>query len=156
MNRKRRSDDELIGASDHLNYEYWMFKSLAHGLASGICGQGVINNALLESFTIHARILLDFLYPSGRPKNDDVISDDFFYDPATWTRVRPQKSKMVQSIHRRVGKEVAHLTYARQGVTSESKPWQFIKIANEVGTVFDRFIEIVPRKLLGPRWNLDA
>ena len=77
MNRKQRAQDELRSASDHLHYELWMFSSLAHGLASGISGQSVINNALIESFTIHARILLDFLY-AERAKEDDVIAEDFF------------------------------------------------------------------------------
>ena len=140
-----------MAASDHLHYEIWMFQSLANGLASGIFGQGVLANALLESFTVHARIMLDFLYPR-KPQKDDVISDDFFYeDPSRWHEVRPPKSETLQRVHRRVAKEVAHLTYARQDVTPETKPWPFLEIANEVTQIFSEFVNLVPEHLLGPR-----
>ena len=152
MRRKRRSEDELRSASDSLHYEFWMFMSLAQGLASGISGQGVLNNALLESFTIHARILLDFLY-AEKPWEDDVIAEDFFDDPAAWYEARPAKSEKVEIVHRRVGKEVAHLTYARQEVTPETKPWPFIEIANEVNAGFSKFLSLVSPHLLGPRWD---
>lgn len=152
MNRKQRSQDELQRASDHLHYEIWMFTSLAHGLASGISGQSVINNALLESYTIHARILLDFLY-AAKPKEDDVIAEDFFDDPVKWHSARLQKSEKIQFVHGRVGKEVAHLTYARQDVTPETKPWPFIEIANEVNAVFAQFLNLAPLELLGSRWD---
>jgi hypothetical protein len=131
-----------------------MFQSLANGLASGVFGQGVLANALLESFTVHARIMLDFLYPRN-PQKDDVISDDFFYeDPSVWQEVRPPKSESLQKVHRRVAKEVAHLTYARQEVTPEAKPWPFLEIANEVTQVFSEFVNHVPEHLLGPRWQI--
>jgi hypothetical protein len=152
MNRKQRSQDQLQRASDHLHYEIWMFKSLAYGLASGISGQGVINNALLESFTIHARILLDFLY-AERSQKDDVIAEDFFDDPNQWLKVRSKKSEKVKSVHKRVGKEIAHLTYARQDVTPETKPWRFIEIANEVNDVFTCFLRLIPLERLGSRWD---
>jgi len=99
MVRKKRSKEELRNASDHLHYEIWMFTSLASGLASGISGQGVINNALLESFTIHARNLLDFLY-AGKPQKDDVIAKDFLEDPSEWHNARPPKSETLQKVHR--------------------------------------------------------
>ena len=31
-------------------------------MSSGVFNEGIINNALLESFTVHARVLLDFLF----------------------------------------------------------------------------------------------
>ncbi|MGC9967908.1 MAG: hypothetical protein ABSE08_21200 [Syntrophobacteraceae bacterium] len=128
-----------------------MFTSLADGLASGISGDSVINNALLESFTIHTRILLDFLYAAS-PKKDDVIAEDFFDDPAKWCNKRPQKSEKVL-VHRRVGKEIAHLTYARQKVTQETKPWAFIEIANEVNRCLQLFLDLLPLELLGQSWD---
>ena len=62
MNRINRTDEELKKASDHLHYEIGMLTSFAHGMGSGIAGQGPIANALLESFVIHVRALMDFLY----------------------------------------------------------------------------------------------
>lgn len=153
MTRKRRTQDELRKASDHLHYEIWMLISVAQGLASGITGESVINNSLLESFAIHARVLLDFLYAKEKPPADDVVAEDFLATPQQWHEARPPKSQTLQMVHRRVAKEVAHLTYARQDVTPEMKGWPFIDIAKEIQIVINEFLRIVPEYLLGPRWD---
>ncbi len=155
MTRKQRTEEELRKASDHLCYEFWMFTNLARVLGAGISGEQVIKNAALESFTIHARILLDFLYPrEDRPPHpDDVIAADFFDDPATWTDNRPEKSARVKDVHKRVGKEIAHLSYCRQEVTPETKPWYFAAIAEEVDKVVKTFLSLVPFELLDERWE---
>lgn len=101
-------------------------------------------NALIECFAVHARVLLDFLY-SPRHKPDDVIAEDFFDYGSTWLQQRPEKSQLLTTIHKRVGKEVAHLTYARLAVTPEEKHWQFIDIANEIGVVLQEFLRMVPK-----------
>jgi hypothetical protein len=151
MTRANRSREELLAASDHLHYEIQMFRTLALAMASGISGQGPLNNALLESFTVHTRALLDFLY-AAKPRPDDVIAEDFL-PPDEWLAQRPVKSKLLEGIHLRVGKEVAHLTYARQAVTEETKVWHFAQIAKEVTAAVNKFLALVPRDLLGPRWS---
>ena len=150
--RTTRTQAKLIDASDHLHYEISMFLALANGMASGVAGQGPLNNALLESFTIHARILLDFLY-AAKPQRDDVIAEDFFPEPSAWYDSRLKKSDLLASVHRRVAKEVAHLTYARQEVTPDTKPWAFVQIANEVNAAFGAFLSIVPINHLGDKWK---
>jgi len=152
MNRKQRTEDELKKASEHLFYEAWMFTSLARGMASGVFNEGVINNALLESFTIHARVLLDFLFAEN-PRDDDVIAEDYLPSSEDWAKVKAAKSEKLQNIHRRVGKEVAHLTYVRQTITPEAKAWNFVEIANEINSVFNGFIALVPKNLLGVSWQ---
>ena len=134
-------------------YEIEMLTSTARGLAADISGTSVITNALIESCTIHARALLDFLYAEG-PHKDDVIAEDFFEDPAPWYKARPPKSEKVQCVHGRVGKEIAHLTYTRQQVTPETKPWSLVDIAQEVMEVFAHFRRLVPVELLGSRWDV--
>lgn len=153
MIRKRRTQDELRRASDHLYYEIWMLNSLAQGLASGIFGEGVINNALLESFVIHARALLDFFYTDKPRHADDVVAQDFFPTPEQWPKARPKKSQALKKVHRRVAKEVAHLTYTRQEVAPAAKGWPFMDIAQEINTAIDKFLGIIPEHLLGPRWD---
>jgi hypothetical protein len=152
MSRKQRSKEELVEASGHLHYEYSMLIGLANVQFTGAFGVGIINNALLESFSVHSRILLHFLY-SRKPREDDVIAEDFLDDEDIWLSNRPQKSETLEAIHRRVGKEVAHLTYARHDVTPETKPWPFIEIANEVNSIFTEFIKLVPPKNLDPIWR---
>ena len=152
MSRPDRSKVELIEASEHLFYEFSMFMGLARLQATGAFGESLVNNALLESFTIHARVLLYFLY-SENPRPDDVIAEDFLDDTDVWHSTRPNKSSKLNSVHQRVGKEVAHLTYARHDVTPETKKWYFIDIANEVEEIFKQFINLVPPELLCDYWK---
>jgi len=147
--RMRRSDKELVDVSEHLLYEIQMLFGTAQAMGTLDLGNEndiriwAIRNALVESFTVHARILLDFLY-SSRPKPDDVITEDFFDNGSTWLQKRPAKSQLLTTIHKRVGKEVAHLTYARLAVTPEAKQWSFVNIANEIGAVLKKFLQLVP------------
>ena len=152
MNRIKRTKEELQKASGHLFYEVWMFTSLAKGMSSGVFNEGIINNALLESFTVHARVLLDFLFAEN-PRRDDVIAEDYFSSPDEWSKIRANKSDKLKNLHGRVGKEIAHLTYFRQIITPDLKEWNFIEIANEINSVFNIFLELVPKNLLGINWD---
>ena len=154
MARTTRKLEELQESSNHLHYEVRMFTSLANGLASGVAGQGPIANALLESFVIHVRSIMDFLY-AERPQSDDVIAEDFFPSPEQWTKFRPALSEALSQAKRRAGKEVAHLTYARLDVTPETKPWRFIEIANEIMAVMDIFLKNLPKEKLGSEWKTE-
>ena len=129
-----------------------MLTSLAHGIGTGIAGQGPIANALLESFVVHVRALMDFLY-NDNPKPDDVIAEDYFENVEEWKQLRPELSETLKQAKRRAGKEVAHLTYARLDVTPETKPWRFVDIANEIAAVLNIFLENVPKSKLGKQWE---
>ncbi len=158
MNRKQRTEEELREASEHLFYEWSMLIRLARGLDSGIFAHGsVINNALIESFTIHARVLLGFLYSDpGQWKKwpEDAVAEDYFLpDLEKWQDARPAKSQILQEAHNRVGGEVAHLTYARLKVTLEAKKWPVVKIARDIEAALAKFLELVPEHLLGPSWD---
>lgn len=154
--RTQRSEQELRNASNDLYYEFWMFAKLAGGLASGILGESIINNALLESFTVHAKVIIDFLYSDGGSDND-VSAADFFANPGEWIRARPARTAMLKEmeidLRYRVAKEIGHLTYDRHVDAPERKPWQFMRIAKEVNVALDVFLEMVPEQLLGPRWK---
>ena len=151
MARKARTIDELKEASNHLYYEYSMLTTVAKGLASGIAGQGPLLNALIESFVIHVRAVIDFLY-ANNPKSDDVIAEDFFDKLGDWTRDRPEMSQLLTQARRRAAKEVAHLTYARLEVTPETKPWEFVQLEREISAVFGIFLKKVDISKLGPLW----
>ncbi len=128
-----------------------MFNTLAQGMASGIFGEGALNNAVLESFTLHARALLDFLY-TEKPQADDEIAEDYFDDPLQWPNARPEETESLKMIHKRVGKEVAHLTYARLDITPEAKQWPFVQIAYEINIAFSEFLKRVPTDRLSEDW----
>jgi hypothetical protein len=98
-----------------------MFQSLVQGMASGIAGESVINNALLESFGIHVRGLIWF-FDADSPRKDDVIAEDFLPLSDTWQVARPKKTAVLEEAKSRADKEIAHLTYARLKVSQEQKP----------------------------------
>jgi hypothetical protein len=104
--RSPRSSDDLAKVSEHLYYEIEMFHGTASGLASGVAGTSVLNNALVESFTLHARCLWISCTPKTR-RDNHVVAEDFVSD---WVSKRPNKSSILNNLHVRVGKEIAHLT----------------------------------------------
>jgi len=148
MSRKKRTKDELIKASEHLWYEFAMLNNLANGLASGIFATGTLNNALLESFAIHVRSLIDFLYPE-KVKNDAVISEDYFDSPEIWKKIIPNMSGKLAKAKIRAHKEIVHLTYERLKVTPETKPWHFLEIRDEINKIMNIFLIKVNKGLLG-------
>lgn len=152
----RRSEAELRSASNDLYYEFWMFVKLASGLATGILGESVLNNALLESFAAHTRVLLDFLYDDN-PGENDVSALDFVANREDWILARPRMSRMLKElsddVRHRVGKEIGALPYDRHAGVPERKPWPFMQIAKELNAAFDAFLETAPEHFLGPRWK---
>jgi hypothetical protein len=130
-----------------------MLVAVANVLALGIFGEAPVNNALLESFVIHVRALMDFLYAPENAQADDVLAEDFFQSPELWTNLRPTLSELLSEAKRRAGKEIAHLTYARLHVTPETKPWHFVQIANELSAVINVFLQNVSRDKLGSQWQ---
>lgn len=152
MARREKNDDDLKAASDHLHYEIQMLRGTMALLASGAIGTSILSNALIESFTIHARALMDFLYPK-QSKESDVLAEDFFDDANTWVATRPDEPPAFGTARGRVNKEIAHITYDRQLVTPELKGWGFITLGNAILEVVQVFLRTVPRHLLGSRWQ---
>lgn len=91
-----------------------------------------IQNDLIELILIHSRNLIDFFELTRRPtiqrrrraRKDDVIADDygFPFDPL-------QIDEIVKC---RIDKEIAHLTFARCGLSRKDKAWDFPSIAPEL------------------------
>jgi hypothetical protein len=79
VGRKKRTPDELRRVSEHLHYEVQMLLGSAQGLDSETKAEGTLHNALVESFAIHLRNMLDSLWPDKpKRKSDWVIAADFF------------------------------------------------------------------------------
>jgi hypothetical protein len=126
-----------------------MFQSLANSMASIKFESGPINNSVLEAFIIHTRNLIYFLFAEN-PNNDHVVASDFI---TNWKELCPEKSDFLQKSEQRAHKEIAHLSYDRQKVTPEDKPWEYIRVVHEVMEIFKLFMEHVPKELLGSRWE---
>jgi hypothetical protein len=150
MQRAKRTSADLAAASEHFWYEVWMFVTLARAIATGIFGAGPVHNAAVESFTLHARVLLDFLFAES-PRPDDV-AEDFFASAEEWPLIRGDMPPVLKQVSTRVGKEVAHLTYARLSVTPETKGWPYLEIAAAMDQLVGKFLSHVPREHLGQSW----
>lgn len=137
--RVTKSYEILRESSRHLFYEFTMLigsSSQALILASSLQPGNVIGNALVESFALHTRNLIEFLY-AGIPNEDDVITEDFIQN---WDSVGPKITENLASVKKRVHKEVAHLTYTRIGISLVDKIWQTQDIITEIEEVFKEFL----------------
>jgi hypothetical protein len=146
-----RTQDDLKKASEHLHYELGMLNSVAQAMVMNFAGAGVLNNAMLESFAVHVRSLIFFLFTENA-KPDDVLAIHFVSDPAAFETARGVKSEILKNGQSRAGKEVAHLTYERLKVTAETKPWRFVEIATELNRVMKIFLQHADQSKLSERW----
>lgn len=134
---KQRTDKELRTAAGHVDYEIAMLKAMTSCLQqpySNTLEDRLDRNACLESFVLHVRNLIDFLYPPLNVKPDDVLADHFVSDIALWERVRPAKTPLLKDAEVRVNKLAAPVTHARidmprnwrfQGIYSD--PWKVLR-----------------------------
>jgi len=107
-----------------------------------------LNNCIIESFGIHARCLRDFLFNMKREKNDDMLAVDFLDNITDWKQHIMQNKRILENLDKRVGKELAHLTYERVGKTSQEKHWPKNKIVNDINIILREFLKAVPSERL--------
>jgi hypothetical protein len=137
------SDQELLDYSgEHVAYEVSMLKWTRDMLARG--GIGIpLRYALIESWVVHLRTLVEFLCPR-RPRDNDVIAADFFDDPEEWGRTRPSLSESLESLREawvRADKELAHLTTNRKGPEDPSKGWAVHDLTDDLLCMLRKFSE---------------
>lgn len=122
------NDQELRDYSaDHLYHEMWMLYDTGTRLVQdpAVHNDPVVKNALIESFTVHARSLAKFLFPKeGKKFPDDVTSDEYVDDVQQWRQARgPTIPPDLEGIIQRTGKEIAHLTTKRHPSGTPEKVW---------------------------------
>ena len=142
--RKKRRPEELKKAPEAVSYEMDMLTTTSNKLAFAGQTDEVVYYALVESFVLHARVLIDFLYPDN-PKNDHIIAGDFFSSVAEWEKKRPDIPEILKETRVRAHKQAAHLSYDRLSkYTGPEKVWAHIEIANEIIKVFNVFVKSEP------------
>jgi hypothetical protein len=140
--KQQLSDAELTAYSEeHLLYELRMLYFAGTELAKTL--PDPLRSALLESFAIHLRNLIDFFtVPKGKERDTDVIAADFA--PA-WSQKR---SATFEDAKVRADKEVSHLTLGRKDGLDASKPWQVGALFHELQPVAEHFAAAAdPKKL---------
>jgi len=115
-------------AEEHIQYEYdmllWSARLLAFYKPEAINGAigWTVHNGLLNTFSIHARNLVQFLYPSKNKKdrNPTDISIKNFVSETDIVEFRSPMPELLTFVNTKANKQVAHLTtnrieYEREG-----------------------------------------
>ena len=106
----------------------------------------LMRNSLLESYAIHLRNLVDFLYPNII-KDSDVVADDFFPHRKRPAAL-PSLSSNLEQARKRAHKQVSHLTTGRLDEGDPGKIWPFHALTKEVFDLLDEFAQLAsPGKL---------
>ena len=121
----RQLDNQILkGAVDHLMYELEMLKETSSTLSKQPELPWNVRNSLVESFVIHARGLIMFLYYLPT-KDDDVMACDYF-EEGVWEKNRGPITSILETALTRANKEVAHITTFRLGKKLVEKHWNII------------------------------
>lgn len=138
MLKQQPSYKALAKTQEHLQYEVRMLFETMIALQnlprtdSPTPEQWCTNNALIESFLIHARALIDFLYTHPSPKKRDVLAKHFLEDPAKWKKEHYNLPPLLHEARERAHKEVAHLSYMRASIGLDDKKWPVGEIAERI------------------------
>jgi hypothetical protein len=106
--------------SNHLLYDWVMVQS-TWGALHEDRGQGreAEQNALLESFAIRTRVLMEFFFDK-EPKALGARAFQFC-EEGSWMPVKP---KALQVINWRVNSEIVHASYARLNLNDDTRQWR--------------------------------
>jgi hypothetical protein len=128
------------GASHHLGYEMQVFFGLQPSLTEvahrqkQVLPQRPEDNALIESFVVHFRNLLDFFFPRNSKRLTDITFECFAWKPVSDLFAKDEGK--LQYWRNRCDREVSHLTSYRLDVPPDDKPWDFSAIAEEMRRLF--------------------
>jgi hypothetical protein len=148
---KRMASDDLEKiARDNLSYVIWMLNQTAILFDKP---KSPKNNAYIESFVIHARILIEFLY--GKPNKKDTILAANYVDD-WWanyiSKGKPlEKSEFLKNIEIKADKMAAHLTEAGSNYSDKDREWDRTKIRDEINKIILGFLNAVPDTLISER-----
>ena len=144
------TDEFLKDFSDeHLVYEInSLYSLLAIKIEPKDAWWVSIQNAVLESMTIHARVLYEFLYVDNQKRTDDCSAAHFFENSSIWPSRRIKPSNELIRVGTRVGKEIVHLTYSRKSDPFE-KAWNLRDTTAEILLNLKLFVKYGDPKKIG-------
>lgn len=143
VSRKHRSDTELNVALNALQYSIRMLNNCSEALSSKRYSEQWLQSAILESFLIHARELLEFFNPSARVHRETAIASDFFQGTNNESWVAPKESAELVTDHRDLHTFLAHLSYGR---SQQEKQWELRRISHELAEMMENFRHALEKK----------
>jgi hypothetical protein len=141
-------------ASEDLLYEIHMIYLLRGYFAERVLDQALqtrsdhglpARNAAIESFAIHVRNVIAFLYVARtRSAADDLFADDYVTDFRAYKKARPAKgSTLGSAVVNRIHRQIAHLSHARGGYAPEERVWLYDEICEALDPVVRSFLSYV-------------
>lgn len=98
-------------------------------------------NVYLESFLLHLRNLIEFLYSRSEKYPDDIIARNFYDSEIKYCQSIGEKPHMFsQAFMKKLHQKLAHLTSSRVN-ESEKKGWNTKEIYNTIMPSIKNFIE---------------
>lgn len=134
VREKMKNSDKLIEACRHIHHELRMMNFTAEHFEKQ--NHLDIKSALLESFLIHCRNLIDFFYPTDFCKKDkDNILAEHYVE--AWPN---NISDGLNNYRKMVNKKLAHLSYSR----IEGTEWPIAELQNIINGLMREFIQKAP------------
>lgn len=145
MGRKPRttvhSDNVLRKASDYLELDLHSLAATI-GMLRRIPPHTELRNAIVDSFLLRSRLLIDFLC-RDQARSDDVIGIDYFHD---WSP-KPYKPYMSQELARereKINKRLVHLTVEPMPRLRSKQRYHPRKIVRPIVRAMKKWISAVP------------
>ena len=129
-------------SSVHLPHELTMLRWTAVNVEETTAEQ---HDAILESWVIHLRNLINFFYRPGRPT--DATAADFFDDPSTWKPAEPDELTKARD---RAEKEISHITDQRKPLNDPNRGWDVKGLTKTIWETASRFANHPSARHLSP------
>jgi hypothetical protein len=138
----RHSREILDQMLDHLHYEIDMINKTSVLIRSmGDDESDTFRNAVLESFLVHVRILLEFLFHSDNHP-DEVRADDYVPDWIQHRNFSKDTKRFFAKLQRAVNARVSHLSIRRLTPEESDIEWGDAQIVNELSHALQRFHDL--------------
>ncbi len=138
---------DTIRLSEHVAYEIDRLFA-THGMLVGdVVQPGTApHDAVLESFAVHLRNLIEFLYGPRKFENN-AIAEDFFADPARWRALSGTKPEDLDRAQKQGHKQIAHISFERVGA---DKRWYVGALTERLHEVVRAFLDNADEDRIGP------
>lgn len=140
--------ERLIEGSEHVQYEIEMLIETA--IRSSHETDRIEHNMIVETFAMHARVLMDFLLSDCSEGHTDMAAYRYVGARADWKKLCPYTKEDWAQSRLRVNKEIAHLTSGRLGLKEQEKRWLRIALCNEILHALCVWMSHVDRTRLSP------
>jgi hypothetical protein len=152
------SRHQVRSGARHVDYEVdslmWTATYLKNPSAHGATHDAVVRQAILDSWCIHLRSLIEFFHPT---RSDTLRATDYVQDIGLWTRTCPRLSVRERRRLKALHELVAHISIGRHSAKSNWNERDH-EIARRRLAPF--FAHIAPRRRAwfpnGVRWYEDG